>query len=886
MWRAGSVVKGASAPAVRPRCTAGVSVHGVSSSSLQLGHVRTFATTNTSKPFPLVKYTFTFLILAGGSYAGAGYYALHDPSFRKIWVENIPGGQEALDQIAIAADKAKKTSLNDVQQQASRTVETVEKTAVELKEKAAQTVGTVEKTAVELREKAAQQYDSALKTVEGAKEGAVKTYENASKTAKEMQAVAEEKVANVRDFVGNIQTGAIQTYEQAHAKVKQTEASLREFASNVERTLEDARDKVEEQYESVKSIFTGQPPPPRKVKDRVLDAAKDVKGEVKDIAEVSAAKVHTTANKAAVKTKVEEEKIRADVGEAASKMKGVVSGAADKAKEVGEKAAGGVKEAGEKAVAGAKAAAEKIGEKAHDVSSKAKTQAARSSAVVQDALQEAKGVPDKVQQGVEKVTAVAQKAAAAASAEVAVATHKAKTTAETVKAETENVAAKVSDKASEQVKHVKSGAEKVKDTVRDAVEEVKEEVEVAKSRRAAKVAVLETPDTVATGEDTAEFVHALVNLDAILKTLPNRPASRDLAHSIDTLAFTINDLVSTASVEEKPKLEKARNELMGVTRYLNALEADEAELIKSALHKQATKFADILKSHVESTEIALAEQAKDMDREFGKMVAEEREKLLAAHHQDLANKLSHQASEFRAALDTELRKQAEELQRHWEKQVKTRVDQERDGRLARLDHLALKLKYLEKSSIDAGEALDKSYKVHRLWSALKAVNDALDRPYQVSFAKELSILKELADGFPVVETVIAVVPPDVARTGIPTLFDLERRFADVSTSVRRAQLMSSEGGPVSYGLSYLLSHLLFAKKGLVAGSDVESVLARSEFYLKEGDLENAARELNQLKGWPKTLARDWLVLARQHLEVKQALEVVEKHLGLLSLGVV
>ena len=56
-------------------------------------------------------------------------------------------------------------------------------------------------------------------------------------------------------------------------------------------------------------------------------------------------------------------------------------------------------------------------------------------------------------------------------------------------------------------------------------------------------------------------------------------------------------------------------------------------------------------------------------------------------------------------------------------------------------------------------------------------------------------------------------------------------------------------------------------------NDVESILARVQYYLNENDLDTATRELNQLKGWPKKLAEDWIKAARNHLEIKQAMEV-------------
>ncbi|KAJ1906400.1 hypothetical protein IWQ60_012095 [Tieghemiomyces parasiticus] len=73
---------------------------------------------------------------------------------------------------------------------------------------------------------------------------------------------------------------------------------------------------------------------------------------------------------------------------------------------------------------------------------------------------------------------------------------------------------------------------------------------------------------------------------------------------------------------------------------------------------------------------------------------------------------------------------------------------------------------------------------------------------------------------------------------------------------------------------------MFAKRGLVGGEDAEAVLARTNYHLQRADLDSAARELNQLSGWSKDVAQDWIEAARQHLTLKQALQVVESELML------
>jgi len=50
-------------------------------------------------------------------------------------------------------------------------------------------------------------------------------------------------------------------------------------------------------------------------------------------------------------------------------------------------------------------------------------------------------------------------------------------------------------------------------------------------------------------------------------------------------------------------------------------------------------------------------------------------------------------------------------------------------------------------------------------------------------------------------------------------------------------------------------------------------------------LDEAAREMNGLNGWAKTLSKDWLNEVRKVLEVQQALDVIATEARLQSLRV-
>jgi len=237
-----------------------------------------------------------------------------------------------------------------------------------------------------------------------------------------------------------------------------------------------------------------------------------------------------------------------------------------------------------------------------------------------------------------------------------------------------------------------------------------------------------------------------------------------------------------------------------------------------------------------------------------------------------------------------------EMQRRWLREVQIHVEEERGGRLAKLETLATDLKRLERITLDNAAYLDENLRLHAVWSALRALQSStLDAPARKPFRNELRVLKNVASATGQTDKVTiaaleSLEESDAPDVGVEPLADLATWFGtSVVPRVSAVALIpdqSSQTGPaglLSYLASSLASSLRFRRRGLVEGNDPLSVMVRAEYYLNEKDLDSAARELNQLKGPAKELLRDWLAAARRRLEVQQALEVVQAQSTLASL---
>jgi mitofilin len=231
-----------------------------------------------------------------------------------------------------------------------------------------------------------------------------------------------------------------------------------------------------------------------------------------------------------------------------------------------------------------------------------------------------------------------------------------------------------------------------------------------------------------------------------------------------------------------------------------------------------------------------------------------------------------------SSLKEEVIAQGIELQRRWIREVKVKVEEERGGRLARLDELATDLKRLERLTLDNSSYLDENIRLHGMWTALRAMHAAIEAPVRKSFREELRVLRHIAvaKDDPVASVALeSLESSDIPDVGVEPFADLASWFTtSVAPRVSNVALVpDQDAGVLSHLASHLLSSFRFQRYGFTPGSDVLSVLSRAEYYMNEKDLDSATRELNQLTGTAKELLHDWLEAARRRLEVQQALEV-------------
>ncbi len=355
---------------------------------------------------------------------------------------------------------------------------------------------------------------------------------------------------------------------------------------------------------------------------------------------------------------------------------------------------------------------------------------------------------------------------------------------------------------------------------------------------------------------------------ALVPNDANEPVVQDLAKIINDLITVVN--ADGSNVKFSSTIEKAKDELSKVGSKLKALKDQAYEEADSKIKSEKEDFDRAAKELIRRVEAEMAHQQAEWQEEY----QTERQKIQQTYEQKLKAEIDRANAVNEQRLRNALLEQALEMKRQFIQEVKDTVEEERNGRLSKLSDLSKTVTDLEKLTADWNSVVDTNLKTQHLHVAVEAVRSNLEKnEVPRPFIRELAALKEIAADDPVVNAAIASINPTAYQKGIPSSAQLIDRFRRVAAEVRKASLLPEDAGVASHASSYILSKLLFKKKGLATGNDVESILTRTETFLEEGDLDAAAREMNGLQGWAKTLSRDWLGEARKVLEVQQALDV-------------
>ena len=357
-----------------------------------------------------------------------------------------------------------------------------------------------------------------------------------------------------------------------------------------------------------------------------------------------------------------------------------------------------------------------------------------------------------------------------------------------------------------------------------------------------------------------------------LMNMPNaaEPVVQDVVKMLNNIITVINadpsaDKYASTMAAAKGQVEKIVADISTLKAQAEKRTADEISNAHTLFDHAAKELVGRLQSEMQDQEAKWREEYES-----------EREKLSQSYQTKLSTELdvARKVAEQRAR--NSLVEQEIELQRRFAKSVRDRVEEERNGRLARLDELSSSVADLEKLTGEWNKVVDSNLATQHLHVALESVRHAISKhDHPTPFTNELAALKEISNNNELVSAAVASIPPTAYQRGVPSSAHLIDRFRRVASEVRKAALLPEDAGVASHAASAVLSRFMFNKQGagMPEGDDVEAVLSRTQVFLEEGDIDGAAREMNSLGGWAGVLSKDWVAECRRVLETKQAIDV-------------
>lgn len=200
--------------------------------------------------------------------------------------------------------------------------------------------------------------------------------------------------------------------------------------------------------------------------------------------------------------------------------------------------------------------------------------------------------------------------------------------------------------------------------------------------------------------------------------------------------------------------------------------------------------------------------------------------------------------------------------------------------------------------LNAGHVVaeEEARKAHQLWLSVEALNYSLkmadaDSP-TMPLESAAQAVRDSCHDNDFALALATALPEESLQRGVYSEASLRARFNALRALVRRVALVDETHNSLyQYFLSYLQAALLFEAKqeappGQLCSEDLDPfrLLSYASFCLEHGDLELAAKLVNQLRGEARRVVEDWLTEARLTLETRQVVSLLSAYANAVGLG--
>ncbi|NWX42161.1 MIC60 protein, partial [Steatornis caripensis] len=326
----------------------------------------------------------------------------------------------------------------------------------------------------------------------------------------------------------------------------------------------------------------------------------------------------------------------------------------------------------------------------------------------------------------------------------------------------------------------------------------------------------------------------------------------------------------------------------------------EQQHIELALEKQKLEdkkafeaaVAKALEHHKNEIEI---EQEKKVEEVREVMESEMRTQLrrqAAAHTDHLRDVLKIQEQELKVEFEQNLAEKLDEQ----EMQFRRLTQEQLDNFTLDINTAYARLKGIEQAVESHAVAEEEARKAHQLWLSVEALKYCMktasgDSPTE-PLESAVKALKASCSDNAFTEALTAALPQESLTRGVYSEEALRARFYTVQKLAKRvAMIDETRNSLYQYFLSYLQSLLVFHPQQLkppveLSPDDLDTfkLLSYASYCIEHGDLELAAKFVNQLRGESRRVAHDWLTEARMTLETKQIVDILTAYASAVGLG--
>uniref|UniRef100_A0A8C4DWT8 MICOS complex subunit MIC60 n=1 Tax=Dicentrarchus labrax TaxID=13489 RepID=A0A8C4DWT8_DICLA len=207
-----------------------------------------------------------------------------------------------------------------------------------------------------------------------------------------------------------------------------------------------------------------------------------------------------------------------------------------------------------------------------------------------------------------------------------------------------------------------------------------------------------------------------------------------------------------------------------------------------------------------------------------------------------------------------------------------------------------RLKGMEEAIDSHVVAEEEARKAHQLWLSVEALNYTLktanaDIP-TVPLEGAAQAVRDSCHDSDFALALSSALPEESLHRGVYSEASLRARFNSLRSLARRVALIDeSHNSLYQYFLSYLQAALLFEEKqeappAQLCSEDLDpfKLLSYASYCLEHGDLELAAKLVNQLRGEARRVVEDWLTEARLTLETRQVVSLLSAYANAVGLG--